>query len=272
MSISIISATFNSKILLEITAKSIRSQEIDSIQWIVADGGSTDGTVNWLAENADVVSDWFSEKDEGIYDAWNKALNLVTNEWVIFLGSGDVFANKSVLRDFTEVLNHSFPNHSLVYGKIQYTNTPDGHVVTEVGSPWDELYRKWENLRPALPVHPEVFHHRSLFLGRKFDLRFRIAGDSHFLLRVKSEADPLYVNLPVVKMLSGGLSAKYSNAFVVLNEINMVNKDLGIRPPISVILRAYVVATCKFLGSQLIGDTNCQSVVRIVKSIFRGAR
>ena len=103
-SITIVTSTFNCAEDLELTAQSVRNQKYENIQWIVADGESTDGTADVINSNLDVVTNWFSEKDRGIYDAWNKASRFIVNDWVIFLGAGDVFDSSTSLAKFWDAI------------------------------------------------------------------------------------------------------------------------------------------------------------------------
>src|SRR5437879_12060096 len=75
--------------LLPQTIASIRQQPYDNIEYIVIDGASTDGTVDVLRANEDVIDYWLSEPDTGIYNAWNKALSKAQGEGILFLGGGD---------------------------------------------------------------------------------------------------------------------------------------------------------------------------------------
>lgn len=254
--ITIITSTFQAAKDLPITAASIRSQTYKNVQWIIADGGSSDGTVEWIQANLDVVSDWFSSPDRGIYDAWNKALPHALGEWIQFLGAGDELAAPDVLERFAPVLESAHPKHDLVYGRLQFIAGSRREVVEEVGVDWSEMKGKWEVMRPKLPVHPEVFHHRSLFLGLEpFDLRFSIAADSHFLLRAIAIKEPLYHPVVVDRMLVGGTSARYGNALKLLEEIQALNVDLGIKPPLLVRLRGAAKAWARHLVARFVPAT-----------------
>lgn len=89
-SISIITVTFNAARLLPDTIKSIRSQEHPNFEWIVIDGGSTDGTIDILRANEDVIDYWVSEPDRGMYDALAKGFRLAGGEIVCWLNAGDL--------------------------------------------------------------------------------------------------------------------------------------------------------------------------------------
>ena len=159
--ITIITSTWNCAVALAATAESIRNQSHRALQWIVADGASTDGTADWVRKNGDVVSHWFSEPDTGIFDAWNKACRFIDGDWVLFLGAGDLLANAETLARFAAELAQTPPEIVVAYG----------NVVQIVAG--EETYRygqvnleHWELYRPALPAHQGVFH-RADTLDRK---------------------------------------------------------------------------------------------------------
>lgn len=95
---SIITVVYNDKIGLENTINSVLSQTFDSIEYIIVDGGSTDGTVDVIKKYQDRIDKWVSEPDNGIYDAMNKGVKMATGEWLIMMNAGDYFADVDVLQ------------------------------------------------------------------------------------------------------------------------------------------------------------------------------
>lgn len=95
--VSIITVCYNDKENLIKTIKSVLSQTYKNIEYIVIDGGSTDGTKEVLAQYEKDVSKYVSEKDRGIYDAMNKGIKMATGNWLNFMNAGDVFASNDVI-------------------------------------------------------------------------------------------------------------------------------------------------------------------------------
>ena len=89
--ISIIVAVYNGEKTLQRCIDSVFSQTYPHKELIIIDGGSTDGTVDILQTNNDKITYWKSEPDNGIYQAWNKALDHAKSDWICFLGSDDYF-------------------------------------------------------------------------------------------------------------------------------------------------------------------------------------
>ena len=95
--ISVITVCYQAAEPLEKTILSVRQQYYQPLEFIVVDGGSTDGTRDIIARHQDIITRWVSEPDRGIYDAMNKGVSMATGEWVIFMNAGDTFAANDVL-------------------------------------------------------------------------------------------------------------------------------------------------------------------------------
>ena len=228
--ITIITSTFNAESELKWTIDSIRKQSFQNFQWIIADGGSTDGTRLLLEENEDVIDFWFSESDKGIYDAWQKALQHARGEWIQFIGAGDELAAESTLSDISKHLIIAYPKFEIVYGNIEIISEKRRQLIHIIGEPWDTQKHKWHGLRPALPTHPEVFHHKSIFKDLEFS-HYKVVGDSFIMLSSILKKDPLYVDILIDRMPHGGVSTKPENVKLIYNELNAVNRVLKIKPP-----------------------------------------
>lgn len=232
--ISIITATFNATGQLPYTIRSIREQTFREFEWVVVDGGSTDGTQAMLRENEDVVARWISEPDQGIYDAWNKACKLARGEWIIFLGAGDELAAPHTLAECIKKLEFISTDVTVAYGR-QVLLSPTEHTPLEtIGVPWEQMQGKWDIGRPALPPHGATFQRKYLFTeAQPFDLRFPIASDSHFLLRAIREQAPVFIPVDVTRAPMGGVSFRLGTARQVSREIAAIDRDLGLTPPLS---------------------------------------
>ena len=89
--ITVITVVFNGAAYLEDTIKSVINQTYDNVEYVIVDGGSTDGSVGIIKKYEGLIDYWVSEKDGGIYDAMNKGVKVSTSDWVNLLNSGDVF-------------------------------------------------------------------------------------------------------------------------------------------------------------------------------------
>ena len=95
--ISVVTVSYNAVDTIERTILSVLNQTYSDIEYIIIDGGSTDGTVDLIKKYADKITYWVSEPDQGIYDAMNKGIDVATGEWINFMNSGDSFYRQDVL-------------------------------------------------------------------------------------------------------------------------------------------------------------------------------
>jgi len=113
--ISVITVVFNDVANIRATMESFFSQTWEDKEYIVIDGGSTDGTADIIKEYSDKLAYWCSEKDNGIYDAMNKGIMHATGDWINVLNSGDLFVAKDTLEKFISIANKN-ENIDVIYG------------------------------------------------------------------------------------------------------------------------------------------------------------
>ena len=126
--ISVITVVFNDVANIRATMESFFSQTWEDKEYIVIDGGSTDGTAEIIKEYADRLAYWCSEKDGGIYDAMNKGIMKATGDWINILNSGDLYFSADT---FTKIMtyNNDLLNADVIYGdSIQRSKIGRAHV------------------------------------------------------------------------------------------------------------------------------------------------
>tara|TARA_B110000305_G_scaffold216665_1_gene255382 strand:+ start:374 stop:1075 length:702 start_codon:yes stop_codon:yes gene_type:complete len=119
--LTIITICLNNKKDLIRTIESVRNQTNKDFEYIIVDGGSVDGSTEIIIENSNLIDSYLSETDKGIYDAMNKGIKIASNEWIIFMNSGDVFANEKVISNFYSTLKVS-NNKSFFYSDTLRSN------------------------------------------------------------------------------------------------------------------------------------------------------
>jgi glycosyltransferase involved in cell wall biosynthesis len=118
--ISVITVTYNAVHLLSGLIDSLRTQTDRDFEWIIVDGASTDGTVELIKLSSDVVTEWISEPDFGIYHAMNKALQMATGEYYLVIGADDRL-NKDAIARYKEHAHHS--KADIITALIRYNGT-----------------------------------------------------------------------------------------------------------------------------------------------------
>lgn len=226
--ITVITSSFNAAGHLARAARSIREQTYGNVEWLVIDGGSTDGTVDVIMDNADVVDYWLSEADSGIYDAWNKALPLAAGSWVMFLGADD-----QLDRSWLEKVAAQDLHYDLVYSNLQLLDRAgQGPVFVQRGLPWPEA-KPLQRQYAVLP-HPGMAHAARLFAGHEFDPGFGSVADWEFLVRVEPE-NGLYIEDGIqAYMTLGGASNSAAAMTQAIEEYFAVVKAHRLRLGISV--------------------------------------
>jgi glycosyltransferase involved in cell wall biosynthesis len=222
--ISIIVATKNVADCIESCINSIIEQTYKSYEVMVQDALSTDRTLAILGSYDPRVVKVASEADNGIYDAWNRALRRTAGEWIMFLGADDRLAHAEVLSNRIKMLAPCSGNVDLVCGRIALMRR-DGTVQKQTGAGWN-----WRNMRRYQTVsHIGLMHHRRLFdtFGR-FSTRYRISGDYEFLLRLGPGINSLFVDEVEIFAGAHGLSqTQISRALLETFEIQRTRHDIG---------------------------------------------
>ena len=214
--LSIITINYNNAVGLQRTIDSIVNQTFTDYEWIVVDGGSTDGSKEILAKYKDHFAWWCSEPDKGVYNAMNKGIAHASGEYVNFMNSGDIFATPTIL---DEVFSQSHDADILI--GVMAHGSIDGWQQNIPSIP--PCLRWWELYKQGIG-HQSEFVKRDLFKQRMFDESFRIAADwdwnAYFIAakRAKTEFIPLIISV----YEDGGISAKQKN--IVANEKDIIQQ------------------------------------------------
>ena len=205
LKISIITVVLNSASTIKDTIESIISQNYKNIEYIVIDGGSTDGTIEIVQAYEKHIAYFSSEIDSGIYDAMNKGIIAATGDVIGILNSDDFYPNSFVLNNIAE----SFKKHDCdaVYGDLVYVKENNISKVTRYWKSGKYSISKIKN-GWMLP-HPTFFVKRSIY--EKYGLYntdLSSAADYEMILRLlyKNKLNVIYIPEILVKMRMGGAS------------------------------------------------------------------
>lgn len=197
--ISIIIATYNASKTLRRCLDSIILQKNDDVEIVIVDGLSNDGTVDIIKSYGANIDYFISEKDNGIYDAWNKALKIFKGEWIMFLGSDDYLMPESI-QIYLNTIAKTDSKTDIISGRCLFCDE-EGNKISTIGKPYVyNQFRKYMNIS-----HGSTLHNRRLFeeLG-EFDLNFKICADYDFLLRRPMKS--VFIDREMICMQSGGIS------------------------------------------------------------------
>ena len=222
--VSIVTVVFNGAATLERTIQSVLAQSYPSIEYIIVDGGSTDGTLELIRRYEDQLAYWASARDKGIYDAMNKGVALCTGEWVGLINADDWYAPHSVERAMGAVRGKSGIN--IVHGDI-WLEYPNGHSKVKKARLNGFLLKYWE----MVLNHPSFFVRRSYYAGHPFDITIKVSGDHKWTLDAWMESPPqfLYLAEPLAHFTAGGASMRLPLR-KMLREGRLVGRAIGLGP------------------------------------------
>lgn len=210
MKFSIITICYNPGDKIKTAIESVLLQDYPDIEYILIDGASTDGTVELIKSYGDKISRFISEPDNGLYDAFNKGINLTTGEVIGFVNADDLLAGVNVISDIARAFEKN-GTYGL-YDDLEYVAKDD---TTKIIRYWRSGDFKYSSLCAGwMPPHPTLYLRRSVYRmarlgdGGYFDTSFKIAADYDFMMRVlgKLKVDVTYLPQVLVKMRVGGKS------------------------------------------------------------------
>lgn len=234
--ISIITACLNNASTIESTLQSVFSQDYPAIEYIIIDGGSTDGTLAILDKYKDRIATLVSGKDGGIYYALNKGLTKATGSIVGFLHADDFYPQKNTI---STVIKKFVSGCDCVYGDLQYVDRQNP----------DKIIRNWKSepyydgifLKGFMPPHPTFFMKRECYEKYgNFNTSLSLAADYELMLRMlhKHKLKAFYIPEVLVKMRVGGASNKtISNRLKANAEDRKAWKINNIQPSIFTLIR-----------------------------------
>lgn len=202
--LSIITPTYNAADTLAACLDSVKNQDVD-VEHLLIDGGSTDATLDVADSYKDHITKLLSEPDQGIYDAMNKGIGLVTGEVVGILNADDYYPSDEILSRVIDV----FDDESIqaFYGDLVYV---DGEQTDKVKRYWHagefnpkQFYWGW------MPPHPTFFVRASVYEKYGlFNLDLGSAADYEIMLRflLKHQINVSYLPMVMVHMRTGGVS------------------------------------------------------------------
>jgi len=219
MKVSIITVVLNNAEYIEACIQSVINQDYENIEYIVIDGGSTDGTIDVIKKYEENINVWISEPDDGIYYAMNKGIKIASGDVIGFLNADDVYYDSDVLEKILSVMKNS--DTDACYSDLLYV---DNNNLNKVVRYWhSKEFQTGFFKKGWVPAHPTFFARKIIYdTYGTFDLKYKLAADyelmarflEHHKIRVK------YVPMVSVKMRVGGATNK--------SLANIINQNLEI--------------------------------------------
>ena len=212
MKLSIITINLNNITGLQKTFESIFEQLFPDFEYIVIDGGSTDGSKELIEKNEEKLSYWLSEKDSGVYHAMNKGIKKATGDYLLFLNSGDYLINKSILQEVSDKLD----GKEIIYGDV--------FLIMSDTKSWTGVYPdklSFQHFVDGSLPHPGSFIKRNLFdkVGY-FDENIKIVADWKFFLDAicRYNASYKHIDKTISVFYHDGISSISQNQEIMANE------------------------------------------------------
>lgn len=196
--ISVIIVVYNAHTTIEASLKSVLSQSYEARELVIIDGASTDGTLDIIEKYKNKLGYFVSEKDAGIYDAMNKAIQAAKGDWLYFLGSDDMLFDNEVLSKIFEL--SEIEQADFIYGDVKLKSN-------------NQLYggsRTFASLIEKNINHQAIFYRKHIF-GRvgNYNLKYKVLADYDLNLRIFENNSILKNYLPITVCLfndKGGAS------------------------------------------------------------------
>lgn len=217
--VTVVTVCYQSEDTIEMTIESVLSQNYYNFEYIIVDGASSDNTWKYIEKHLEdkrIVA--ISESDNGLYDAMNKATDMASGDYLIFMNSGDVFVDNNVIANMASHLMGD-----IVYGNVIRIRT-DGEKKETYGG---RGYVKWLLLQGRMICHQAMFIKTSTMRQYRYDLEYRITADFNFLCKcVRDKLEFTYIDIDVSKMDNvSGISTEKKNLPIMWKEDDRSIKD-----------------------------------------------
>jgi len=227
--VSIITVCFNSAKTIRDTIESVINQTYGNIEYIIIDGGSTDGTLDIIREYEPYIAKWVSEPDEGIYDAMNKGIRMSTGEIIGIINSDDYYALDCITSVVHTIIND--PKIDVVYGNLVICDE-EGNLLYHIKSEVDmkkDLFKIMTVFHPTMFIKKLVYETEGLYndkylISADYDLLFRVVRKNY---RIKNlDKDLAFMRLGGISTTNYYQAAKENFHIRSENEIKILKNLL----------------------------------------------
>jgi len=215
MLFTIITVNFNNKEGLQKTLQSVISQTFCNFEWVIIDGGSADGSKDLLEQYSDKITYWCSEKDNGIYQAMNKGIKSSHGEYLLFLNSGDILKNNTVVENVLPYLKE----YDFIVGNVYLSSDFSKNMVKD---------KMFTNSGVVWVLNQFAYPHQGTFINRNVFYKYgfyredkRISSDWWLCYKalILGEATIKYIPCDISIYDANGISSKNRNLMIEEREI-----------------------------------------------------
>ena len=212
--LTVATVTYKAVSLLERTLESVEQQDYPAVEHIIIDGASNDGTSELVKKYRDReakhIIRFISEPDKGIYDAMNKALNMATGRYILFLNAGDKLHSVGSLSDVATATEGG--TAAVIYGNTCIVDTEGRFLRERRLSPPEHL--TWKSFKKGMLVcHQAFFARTDIAKKMPYNLKYRFSADFDWCIRIMRQAEREHLKLIqahiiVADFLEGGTTIK----------------------------------------------------------------
>ncbi|WP_269520970.1 glycosyltransferase family 2 protein [Alteromonas sp. BMJM2] len=229
--ISIVTVVYNDLNGMKRTFESVSTLDYVNIEYIVIDGNSSDGTIDFLQANSCKIDVLVSENDDGIYDAMNKAIDRSSGDYVIFMNAGDCFTTPDVVG---KAFEESDISNDVIYGDRNYL-AADGTISHQKAKEMSTVFER-------MPYcHQSVFVKSSVLRKFKFELAYKYAADYHQVVKMYlSNIKFKKIDLTISNFEAGGRSESGIRPYLEVIKIQLDNAPKGFKSQNSVYIKSFI--------------------------------
>lgn len=229
--ITVITVVFNSEKYIEQTILSVLNQTYDNVEYIIIDGGSTDGTIGIIKKYEHAIDYWVSEKDEGIYDAMNKGISISNGKWINLLNSGDTLNGYNV-----------FKNIGLYFDNIDIFYSDTVFLIRHQKKIWKS------DIKKRLFIHQSIIYLKSLHdkYGKYLNIPNVTISDYLFFSNIFIQARLKKINDPISIYRVDGISSNTKHFYQKLAVDLMCGYNTPFKVGLTILIYPFYKTVKKF--------------------------
>jgi glycosyltransferase involved in cell wall biosynthesis len=216
---SIITVTKNTEKKVDLTIKSVLSQNFNNFEYIIVDGYSKDRTFSKIKEYKNKKIKVFRYKDRNFYDGLNYGVKQAKGKYIAILNSGDFFFSKDILITIKNKIL-KFDKYEFFFSNLIYLNNN-----LKINRIWKER-RFNQNLNDVFNIpHPTIFIKNEIAKKFKYNVSYKVSSDLDFIIRLfKNKIKYKYLNIFTVAMEQGGMSSNLKHLKLKLREDLIIHR------------------------------------------------